>query len=40
MVGFSKKENISLLITDNKIKKEHRSELLRSGVNLRIANID
>lgn len=38
MVGFSKKENISLVITDNKMKKEHRNELLRGGINLKIAN--
>lgn len=36
--GFSKGENISLVISDGKLKKEQRDEFLKSGINLRISN--
>lgn len=38
LVGFSKGDDISLVISDEKLKKEQRDELLRNGINLRIAN--
>ena len=40
LVGFSKGDDISLVISDGKLKKEYRSELLSSGINLRIAKND
>ena len=40
MVSFSKKEKVSLLISDSKLEKEHRSQLILSGINLKIANSD
>ena len=38
LVGFSSGDNVSVVISDKKLKKEQREEFLMRGINLKIAN--
>ena len=38
LVGFSKGNNVSMVISDGKLKKEQQNEFFRNGINVRIVN--